>query len=512
MRRVGLPVGQAPTPQALARDEGEAALLLLRDGHQREARIDVAHARREKRLGVAAQLVVAKGRRQRREKRYAPRDVVVEREEGEILVCQRSSIILTLDAGIDLQSGVEAVETGQIGLSAKHKHGRRTAIEQAGDVDTCNLRWQLMQYQQVVVAGVLVEIRRQERLHFVVLVVGDGSLEGGDVGMRSCGDDGNLLVSVDDLDGDDAAIVPRRLFAVNRRNLNDIVAHSRPVGLENNRFGRRETLVAETKRLRIELATIDRYGERRRTALEPIGIYGDFERKVVAKISNAIEADIGDGRVGMNRRVAHCNGIDRERCRRGGADRVCAAVVDAVGGQHEGTDVAMVEAVGHLLDEVCDIGRLRRINGLAVVGLHVGSERKPLHIKVLAQRIGKPVHLFGIGLVIESRIRAEIERLAFVLRNDDYGFFFACRFALDEGRQQQESYRSHSQSAQDGEEDAKPAREIALVRAPKPEPIERTGVGRPKQQTENEEVPRIIYNDRHDICALIVLERITIKP
>ena len=152
---------------------------------------------------------ISERRRQWRKLGYASGRVVGQGEIGEVLVYQRRGLVLALYARVYLQPRVQVVEACQIGLAAKHEEGRGARFEQRGDIDVRlgHFGGQLVEDQQIVVAWVLGEVFGHKDLGLIVLVVVYGRTRGRNVGVRHGGNDGNLLVPVDDLDWNDAAVV-----------------------------------------------------------------------------------------------------------------------------------------------------------------------------------------------------------------------------------------------------------------------------------------------------------------
>ena len=267
------------------------------------------------------------------------------------------------------------------------------------------------------------------------------------------------------------------------------------VGIDGDALGCREARVVDGNLAAVQFASVARHGQCRRLALQLVGIHGDVHREGIAKIGYAVEAHIGYACVAMDGGVAHRHGVDGkcQRCR--GSKGGGASVVDAVGGDHQSPYVAVVVALGDARHQLSDVGRRFAEVELGAFGVDFRAEADALHVIVARQVVGQAVELLLIVSVIECRIGAIVERLAIVLCDDDDGLLLAARLTFDQRGKEQEDDGCHRQGAQHRKRYGQRPRQGLLGLAATAQPVERDGVGYAQQQAQNDEIPRIVYNE-----------------
>lgn len=209
----------APAPDAFAEDEGRAQGG-GRDGDERYVGSDVADAGEEERLDRRGDFVVAERSLERRLLGGGVENGGIERERGKSRIGSGDSIDGTAERGLDGNTSVEGVESVEIGGGTKN-------VED-GDVETLDSSAHgggaggrnLVENGQVEGR---IGTRGRERAQELVgredrdidAVVGfESTAQGGDIGVRGGGDDGDALALVEDADVEREGVVGDGMLAV----------------------------------------------------------------------------------------------------------------------------------------------------------------------------------------------------------------------------------------------------------------------------------------------------------
>ena len=211
----GLVAVEPPAPQSLARHIGAPDSLLLAKSHQGTTCGHAAEGSPEEGLHVGRHTVVAEGGLQGRQLLETAAEVVVQREERESRIARGRHLVGLPCPRHNLQPAVQGVETSQVCLETHDKECRQLGHDRAHQPVSRD-GGQVVQDDEVIVLELrrrhAREFCRQEEVHLVVGVVLDGAAQGRDVGVRRRSKNGYLLVSVDDLDDEGAAVVGRGLL------------------------------------------------------------------------------------------------------------------------------------------------------------------------------------------------------------------------------------------------------------------------------------------------------------
>ena len=242
-----------------------------------------------------------------------------------------------------------------------------------------------------------------------------------------------------------------------------------------------------------------RDGERGTLPFEAVGHYGHFDGEFARERDLAVAADMRDASVAQDGGVAEGDSIDGAGDPPSCGERVEAVVVDAVGGEDDGTEVGAFIEFGNMVEDGGEVGLRFGEGRLDVAGRGFGnglSERVGDDLVVAGEVRAEPVERREVVGAIEGGVGGEADGTGVVLSDDDERLFFFVADVSDERREEKEAYKRNRQEAQYGENESYTFRQLRTPLA-EGDIVEKGGKESARHKAEKVEIPGIVNGEVH---------------